>query len=162
MMFSDEADVDSHPESQPLTNHNNNNINIPTTATATATATEDPLSLSLERQQQQQQQQQQQSPSLEQSQNVGSTTISPPPPPSSSVPPGLTDGFQTWSQTFEAFHAGIFHTVTYLFAGIVGYSFLLDTKWPIVDSMYFSVVLFTSTLRLLVLQMYFIIYRYML
>jgi hypothetical protein len=140
MMFSDEADVDSHPESQPLTNRNNNTATTSTststsTPTATATATEDPLSLSLEQ---------------SQNKNVGSTTtITSSSPPPSSVPPGLTDGFQTWSQTFEAFHAGIFHTVTYLFAGIVGYSFLLDTKWPVVDSMYFSVVLFTSTLRLI-------------
>jgi hypothetical protein len=128
-MFSDEADVDSHPlpaESQPLNGRNNNDASsssaavtaAPVAAESVSTTATDRLLL-LE----------------EQSRNDAS--------PSPSMP-GLTDGFQTWSQTFEAFSSGIFHTVLYFLGGIVGYSFLLDTKWPVIDSMYFSVVLFTT------------------
>ncbi|KAG7353547.1 ion channel [Nitzschia inconspicua] len=58
--------------------------------------------------------------------------------------PGPTDEYRAWSQSFEAFHQAIFHTVVYFAMGVLAYSFLLDTKWHIVDSLYFSVVIFTT------------------
>lgn len=58
--------------------------------------------------------------------------------------PGLTDEYRTWSDSTEAFHQAIFHTIVYFTVGIVGYSFLLPTRWSIVDSVYFSVVIFTT------------------
>jgi hypothetical protein len=57
---------------------------------------------------------------------------------------GLTDGYQAWTQSFEAFNQAIGHTLFYFALGILAYSFLLDTKWPIVDAVYFSVVIFTT------------------
>jgi hypothetical protein len=135
-MFSDEADVDTHPatikvspESQPLMVQDTTAGSAKTLTTNTDddiqsnVATEASGLISLEEQQQQQQQQQKK--------NQPST-------------PGLTDGYKSWSQTFEAFHQAIFHTILYLLVGIAAYSYLLDTKWPIVDSLYFSIVLFTT------------------
>lgn len=58
--------------------------------------------------------------------------------------PGLTDGYQAWAQSFDAFHQAIFHTLLYFTVGVIAYSYLLDTRWPIVDSVYFSVVIFTT------------------
>jgi hypothetical protein len=57
---------------------------------------------------------------------------------------GLTDGYQTWTQSYDAVYQGIFHTLLYFTVGVVAYSYLLNTKWPIVDSLYFSVVIFTT------------------
>jgi hypothetical protein len=58
--------------------------------------------------------------------------------------PGLTDGYQSWTQSYDAVHQGIFHTLLYFTVGVVAYSYLLNTQWPIVDSLYFSVVIFTT------------------
>eukprot|EP00536_Pseudo-nitzschia_multiseries_P000123 jgi/Psemu1/177967/e_gw1.3.68.1 len=57
---------------------------------------------------------------------------------------GLTDGFETWSDSSNAFKQAVFHAGVYVTIGIVAYSFLLDTKWPLIDSVYFSVVIFTT------------------
>ncbi|OEU07060.1 Ion_trans_2-domain-containing protein, partial [Fragilariopsis cylindrus CCMP1102] len=38
----------------------------------------------------------------------------------------------------------IIHIIIYMSIGIIGYSFLLNTKWSIIDSMYFSTVIFTT------------------
>ena len=57
---------------------------------------------------------------------------------------GLGDGYKAWSDSSEAFDQAFMHTVIYITIGVLGYSFILDTKWSIIDSVYFSVVVFTT------------------
>lgn len=56
---------------------------------------------------------------------------------------GLADGFTSWSESLHAFHTAIFHTCVYVALGVVSFSFIFE-NWPIIDSVYFSVVLFTT------------------
>mmetsp|Transcript_20941 Transcript_20941/g.45597 ORF Transcript_20941/g.45597 Transcript_20941/m.45597 type:complete len:193 (-) Transcript_20941:739-1317(-) len=58
--------------------------------------------------------------------------------------PGLGDGYIAWSDSSETFHLAVMHTLIYVTIGVLGYSFILDTKWSIIDSLYFSVVVFTT------------------
>jgi potassium channel subfamily K len=57
---------------------------------------------------------------------------------------GFTDGFSTWSDSLQAFHQAIFHVILYIGIGVVFYSFILDTKLTVIDSVYFSVAIFTT------------------
>ena len=57
---------------------------------------------------------------------------------------GFTDGFSTWSDSLQAFHQAIFHIILYIGIGIFFYSFILDTKLTMIDSVYFSVAIFTT------------------
>ena len=57
---------------------------------------------------------------------------------------GFTDGFSTWSDSLQAFHQAIFHIILYIGIGIFFYSFILDTKLTVIDSVYFSVAIFTT------------------
>lgn len=125
-MFSEKADVDSVPmESQPLTKHTADGP----TATDHGSSQCEGRAISLE------QSQNQPKSGYVEEENAGDDT-------SNSL--GLTDGYQAWSQSFEAFHSAIFHTVVYFTVGVLAYSFFLNTRWPIVDSLYFSVVIFTT------------------
>lgn len=63
-----------------------------------------------------------------------------------SAPPhvvGLTDEYTSWTDSLQAFKGAIFHSIFYLAAGTLAYSVVFE-KWPIVDSLYFAVVLFTT------------------
>jgi potassium channel subfamily K len=57
---------------------------------------------------------------------------------------GFTDGFSTWSDSLQAFHQAIFHVILYIGIGVVFYSFIRDTKLTVIDSVYFSVAIFTT------------------
>ena len=57
---------------------------------------------------------------------------------------GFTDGFSTWSDSLQAFHQAIFHVILYIGIGVVFYFFILDTKLTVIDSVYFSVAIFTT------------------
>ena len=129
-MFKDNADVDYYPpESQPLNPSSENG----------SSGVNDPGSglVSMEEQRRASEERTASaSPSSDDDDNNNNNTLNP--------LPGLTDGYQQWSQTFDAFHSAIFHTIAYFVIGIVGYSYLLDTKWAVIDSLYFSVVIFTT------------------
>jgi len=56
----------------------------------------------------------------------------------------FTDGYRTWSGSLLAFQYGMFHIVIYMTCGVIGYSYLLRTKWSVIDSLYFSTVIFTT------------------
>jgi len=63
----------------------------------------------------------------------------------------FSDGYNAWGSSggsgglvMMAFQEGIIHIIIYMSIGIIGYSFLLNTKWSIIDSMYFSTVIFTT------------------
>jgi len=57
---------------------------------------------------------------------------------------GFADGYNSWSNSLQAFHHAIYHTIVYIVIGIAGYSFILETKWSVIDSVYFSAVVFTT------------------
>lgn len=57
---------------------------------------------------------------------------------------GFASGYADWSNTFKAFEELVFHFSVYMILGIVFYSFILDTKLSIIDSVYFSVAVFTT------------------
>jgi len=57
---------------------------------------------------------------------------------------GFADGINDWADSWQAFHQAIIHFIVYMGAGIVFYSFILDTKWTVIDSVYFSVAVFTT------------------
>jgi hypothetical protein len=123
-MFSEQADVDYFPpESQPLN---------PSTADSGNSESESGL-VSLE--------EQRRSSARE---GGGTDVASPVSDTTTDHSPGLTDGYEQWSQTFEAFHSAIMHTIVYFLIGVIGYSYLLNTKWDVIDSLYFSVVIFTT------------------
>mmetsp|Transcript_18829 Transcript_18829/g.52614 ORF Transcript_18829/g.52614 Transcript_18829/m.52614 type:complete len:383 (-) Transcript_18829:303-1451(-) len=65
-------------------------------------------------------------------------------PAESEKSPGITDPFETWSGSSTSFNQAGFHAVCYLTIGIVAYSFVLNTQWSLIDSAYFSVVIFTT------------------
>lgn len=56
---------------------------------------------------------------------------------------GLSDGFTSWSASAHAFKTAIFHTCMYMTLGVLAFTFVFE-DWPIIDSLYFSVVLFTT------------------
>ena len=57
---------------------------------------------------------------------------------------GFEDGFSTWSDSMQAFHQAIFHGIIYILLGVVFYSFILSTKFTVIESIYFSVCIFTT------------------
>jgi potassium channel subfamily K len=57
---------------------------------------------------------------------------------------GLGDGFTGWSGSLQAFHQAIFHVVVYMVLGIVFYSFILETQFTVIQSVYFCVTIFTT------------------
>lgn len=59
-------------------------------------------------------------------------------------PAGFDDGFTSWSGSLQAFHQAIFHSVIYMGLGIVFFSFILETKFSVVESVYFCVTIFTT------------------
>ena len=56
----------------------------------------------------------------------------------------FADGFSSWSDSMHAFHQAIFHGIIYIGIGVVFYSFILSTKFTVIDSIYFSVCIFTT------------------
>jgi Ion channel len=56
---------------------------------------------------------------------------------------GLTDGYTSWTDSTKALRGAIVHSILYLALGVLAYSVVFQ-HWPIVDSLYFSVVLFTT------------------
>jgi hypothetical protein len=127
-MFSETADVDYFPpETQPLTEDPVKVTVTVTTATSNECGFDDTGLISVDEQH-----------------NRASATIDNDDAAYEEFLPGLTDGYQTWTQSYEAVHHGIFHTLLYFTVGVAAYSFLLNTQWPIVDSLYFSVVIFTT------------------
>jgi len=57
---------------------------------------------------------------------------------------GFADGYNNWSNTFGAFEVAIWHGVVYVFLGILFYSFILQTKLSVIQSVYFAVSVFTT------------------
>ena len=126
-MFKDNADVDYYPpETEPLSPSSNNDINN----------SESGL-VSMEEQRRANEERGGATASISPSSDNNDND-------NTDNSPGLTDGYEQWSQTFDAFHSAIYHTIVYFVIGTVGYSYLLDTKWAIIDSLYFSVVLYTT------------------
>lgn len=56
---------------------------------------------------------------------------------------GLTAEFKSWIETDSARQHAIGHMAGYLFVAVMGFSFVFE-KWPIVDSLYFAIVVFTT------------------
>ncbi len=57
---------------------------------------------------------------------------------------GFADGFSSWSDSIEAFHQAIMHGIIYVLLGVVFYSYILETKFTVIESIYFSVCIFTT------------------
>jgi len=57
---------------------------------------------------------------------------------------GMDEEFSDWSGSKKAYFNAIFHTILYFIIGVVFFSYILDTKWTIIESIYFSVVIFTT------------------
>jgi len=57
---------------------------------------------------------------------------------------GFADGFSSWSDSMQAFHQAIFHGILYVLLGVLFYSFILETKFTVIESIYFSVCVFTT------------------
>lgn len=57
--------------------------------------------------------------------------------------PSLTDEYTDWTHSLQAFQGAIFHSMLYLVVGILAYSVVFE-RWSVVDSLYFSVTLFTT------------------
>jgi hypothetical protein len=55
-----------------------------------------------------------------------------------------SDEYVEWSTSSKAFQEAFFHTGLYIFLGIVFYSFILDTKLGILESVYFSMSIFLT------------------
>eukprot|EP00534_Pseudo-nitzschia_fraudulenta_P011130 CAMPEP_0201204628 /NCGR_PEP_ID=MMETSP0851-20130426/169255_1 /ASSEMBLY_ACC=CAM_ASM_000631 /TAXON_ID=183588 /ORGANISM="Pseudo-nitzschia fraudulenta, Strain WWA7" /LENGTH=372 /DNA_ID=CAMNT_0047492757 /DNA_START=91 /DNA_END=1209 /DNA_ORIENTATION=- len=58
--------------------------------------------------------------------------------------PGFADGYSSFSESNKALKQGISHVVVYILIGVLAFSFVLETQWSILDSVYFSVVVFTT------------------
>lgn len=56
---------------------------------------------------------------------------------------GLTAEYETWFGSTNAWKNAMAHLAVYLLMAIIGFSFVLE-KWPIHDSIYFAVVVFTT------------------
>jgi hypothetical protein len=56
---------------------------------------------------------------------------------------GLTGTYHSWFESKTAIKYAIANLGAYLVVTIIGFSFLFE-QWPIIDSMYFAVVLFTT------------------
>jgi hypothetical protein len=56
---------------------------------------------------------------------------------------GLTAEYQTWLGSKSARNNAFVHFVVYLLVAVIGFSFVLE-EWPIYDSIYFAVVVFTT------------------
>lgn len=56
---------------------------------------------------------------------------------------GLTADYETWFGSTNAWKNAMAHLAVYLLMAIIGFSFVLE-KWPIHDSIYFAVVVFTT------------------
>jgi len=54
------------------------------------------------------------------------------------------DEYVEWSMSLRAFNEAFFHAGLYIILGIVFYSFILDTKLGIMESVYFAVSIFTT------------------
>jgi len=59
-------------------------------------------------------------------------------------PKGFDDGYSDWSNTFWAFKEAVFHASLYVILGISFYSFILDTHLTLIQSVYFTVSVFTT------------------
>lgn len=58
--------------------------------------------------------------------------------------PGLGDEFMGWTDSMQAWHQALLHAIIYIMLGVLFYSFILETKFTVIDSMYFSVCIFTT------------------
>ncbi|KAL3911906.1 MAG: hypothetical protein SGARI_001416 [Bacillariaceae sp.] len=145
-MFSEQADVDYFPpaESQPLISTNEGDGDAKPASTATESAAASGLE-SMEEQRSPRDPLQPSTAETEETSAIFSSTGNSNNTQNNSLQlPGLTDGYEQWSQTFGAFQAAILNTIAYYAVGVIAYSYLLDTKWSIIDSVYFSVVVFTT------------------
>ena len=57
---------------------------------------------------------------------------------------GFDDGFTEWGNTLQAFKQVGYHSAIYMILGIVFYSYILETKLTVIQSIYFSVSVFTT------------------
>lgn len=57
--------------------------------------------------------------------------------------PGL-DEFKGWKDSKQAFYQFLLHGAIYILLGVIFYSFILQTKFTVIDSIYFSVCVFTT------------------
>ena len=58
--------------------------------------------------------------------------------------PDLGDEFMGWKDSMQAWHHALLHAVIYISLGVLFYSYILETKFTVIDSMYFSVTIFTT------------------
>lgn len=56
---------------------------------------------------------------------------------------GLTGDYHSWFESKTAIRYACANLLAYLVVAIIGFSFVFE-KWPIIDSIYFAVVLFTT------------------
>jgi hypothetical protein len=57
--------------------------------------------------------------------------------------PSLTDEYEDFTQTWDAVFLFLFHAAIYFSCALLGYSVLVES-WPILDSLYMAVVVFTT------------------
>ena len=55
----------------------------------------------------------------------------------------LTAEYTSWWETTDAVRQCLLYLLAYFAVAVIGYSFLFE-KWPIADSIYFAVVIFTT------------------
>ncbi len=72
---------------------------------------------------------------------------------------GLTSEYHSWFESKTAVTYACANLLAYLLAAVIGFSFIFE-KWPIVDSIYFAVVLFTTVGKDLYWKMKFIFYTH--
>ncbi|KAL7566722.1 hypothetical protein ACA910_017778 [Epithemia clementina (nom. ined.)] len=58
--------------------------------------------------------------------------------------PSLTSGYTDYLHSSNALRLVLMHGIIYYTLAVILYSFVLDTKWTIIDSLYFATVLFTT------------------
>ncbi len=57
---------------------------------------------------------------------------------------GFDAGYSSWTDSMQAFHQAIFHFVFYIGLAVLFYSFILETKFTVIESIYFAVCIFTT------------------
>ena len=57
--------------------------------------------------------------------------------------PSLTSEFEDFAHSWNAWRVCLIHAVLYYAAAVLGFSFLVE-RWPVIDSLYFGTVVFTT------------------
>ena len=64
--------------------------------------------------------------------------------PTSTSEPSLTSGYTSYLESSSAMRLFLMHGIIYYSLAVILFSFVLDTKWSVIDSLYFSTILFTT------------------